>query len=167
VRKSLIALAGVLAAMCIVAMPASAATKHLRLWSKEAFSKTYDQNGQLITDQNAPPPVGGYFITSDTDYRGNHKKHSKRPVATDHLICTFTEVSLNPFSLTALCDGQVALPGGMLLSDRQTVHFTDTGATFPLTGGTGRYAKVRGGQLVTTFYSENSSNSDLAITIRF
>jgi hypothetical protein len=55
----------------------------------------------------------------------------------------------------------------MLLSDRQTVHFTDTGATFPLTGGTGRYAKVRGGQLVTTFYSENSSNSDLAITIRF
>ena len=166
-RKSLIVLVGVLGAMCILAMPASAATKHFHFWSKTLASKTYDQNGQQITDPNQPPPVGGYFITTDTDYKGNHKRHAKRPFATDHLICTFTEVVPNPFSLTGLCDGQVALPGGMLLSDRQTVHFGQTGATFPITGGTGRYAKVKGGQLVTTFYSDRSNNSDIAITIRF
>jgi hypothetical protein len=109
--------------------------------------------------------VGAYFITADNDYIGNHKKHSKKVYATDHIICTFTSFTATPFSYTALCDGQIALPGGMVLADHQTATFSDT-ATIPLTGGTGRYAKLKGGQVFVKFYSQTSSNSDITLTVR-
>jgi hypothetical protein len=166
VPKFLTVLVALLCALCVLAMPAGAATKKLHLFSKSASSKLYNADGTPITDTQSQPPVGAYFIGSGNDYVGNHKKHSKRVYATDHLICTFTSFATTGFSYTALCDGQIALPGGMVIADRQTATFGNTGL-IPLTGGTGRYAKLKSGQVFVNFYSQHSNNSDLTITLRY
>jgi hypothetical protein len=107
-------------------------------------------NGQPSTDSDAAPVAGDHFVSTDNDYLGDHKQHSKRVYATDHIICTFLTVDPTSFSFTALCDAQIALPGGMLISDRQTISFGEK-TVFGLTAGTGAFAKVKKGTVTSVF----------------
>jgi hypothetical protein len=148
-----------------VAAPAGAAThKTLHFWSKETSSKSFDAQGAPVSP-NAQPAPGYYFINTDSDYVGNHKHHAKTADVTDHLLCTVLTVDTTNFAITAVCDGQIALPGGMLLADH--VHATlsaDQPFVVPLTGGTGKYAKVKSGKVTSVTYSQKSENSDFTIT---
>ncbi len=112
-------LAGSLLVSVAVAMPASAASRRTyHFFSKQITSQTFDATGKAITNPNAAPAAGDYFIATDNDYVGNHKKHVKSVYATDHIICTFLTVDTTNFSFTAVSDAQLALPGGMLILDR-------------------------------------------------
>jgi hypothetical protein len=153
------------AALTVAAAPAGAAsTKTFRLFSKEVSSKLYDASGTLVADPNAAPTAGGYFVVTDDDYRGNHKKHSRKPIATDHLVCTFAVDAAG--AIQSVCDGQIALPGGMVFFDKEPVAFTET-TVIPIDGGTGKYAKAKGGSITSTFLGGDSSDSDLVVKVKF
>jgi hypothetical protein len=165
-RKVLATAIGTAVALGIVAGPAGAAsTKTFHLFSKETSSKLYDASGTLVTDPHGAPSAGGYFVVTDNDYRGTHKKHSKKPIATDHLVCTFVADATG--ALQPTCDGQIALPGGLVFFDKVKTDFNAAAITFPIQGGTGKYAKATGGSLVSTFLGEDSSDSDLVVKVRF
>jgi hypothetical protein len=57
----------------------------------------------------------------------------KRYSATGHLSCTFTGPNV------ALCDGQFAFGGSMLLVQRQTITFTAAWLTVGITRGPGSW----------------------------
>jgi hypothetical protein len=158
------------AAMLIsaAAVPAGAATHTtLHFWSKETSSKSFNAQGAPVPS-NAQPAPGYYFINTDSDYVGNHKHHAKTADVTDHLLCTVLTVDTTSFAITAICDGQIALPGGMLLADHVKVSLAaNQPFVVPLTGGTGRYAKVKSGKVTSVSYSQKSENSDFTITYGF
>jgi hypothetical protein len=149
----------------VAAMPAHAAThKTLHFWSKVTSSRTFDAQGAPLAS-NATPAPGDYFITADSDYVGNHKHHAKTSTVTDHIICTFVTIDATNFAFTAVCDGQIALPGGMLLADRAKVSLSGNQPfVIPLTGGTGKYAKLKSGKVTSVSYNEKSDNTDFTIS---
>jgi hypothetical protein len=165
VRRFLTMLAAAMLLSAVAAMPASAAThKTLHFWSKETSSKSFTAQG-APAPTNAPPAPGDYFITADSDYVGNHKQHAKTATVTDHIICTFLTVDTTNFAFTAICDGQIALPGGMLLADHSTASLSGNQPfVVPLTGGTGKYAKLKSGKVSSVTYNQKSQNTDLTIS---
>lgn len=167
-RRFLPVLLGALTILGVVAVPASAAShKTYHFFSKEVSSKGFDSTGKRITDPKHAPVVGDSFISTDNDYLGNHKKHSKRLFATDHIICTFTKVDVAHNSLTARCDAQIALPGGMLIVDRTTLNFGPAKSVIPINSGTGKFAKLKRGRVTTISYSQKSDNSDLIVSATY
>jgi hypothetical protein len=138
---------------------AAASAKTIRLFSHQTSSAQFDPNGNPITNPNAPPPVGSYFISTDNDFKGNHKHHSRRPVATDHIDCTLLDVT----TVTARCDAQIAFPGGMVIADRQTVSFSAPKQVFKITAGTGKYRRAKGGTVTAISLGQNSSDNDLVV----
>lgn len=164
-RRFLTSLAAAFLFCAVAAIPANAAThKTLRFWSKQTSSKMFTAQGAPASD-TAPPVPGDYFIDADSDYVGNHKQHAKTVSVTDHLICTFLTVDTTNFAFTALCDGQIALPGGMLLADHVKISISgNQPVVVPLNGGTGKYAKLKSGKVTSVSYNEKSDNSDLTIS---
>jgi hypothetical protein len=156
-KRFLAVLAGSVILMGATATAASAKTIHL--FSKNVSNEFLDPNGNPFMDPNAEPPVGSYFIGIDNDYRGNHTKHSKKPVATDHIDCTL----LVPAAFTVRCDAQIAFRRGMIIADRQTVSFASDSQVFNITAGTGKYRKAKGGTVTSISLGEDSDNSDLVI----
>jgi hypothetical protein len=156
-KRFLAVLAGCLIVTGLSATAASAKT--IRLFSHATSSAMFDPNGNPITDPNAQPTVGSYFIGTDNDFKGNHRHHSKRPVATDHIDCTI----LVPASLTVRCDAQIAFSDGMVIADRQTVSFAAPKQVLKITAGTGKYRRAKGGTVTATPVSQNSDDSDLVV----
>jgi hypothetical protein len=150
-------LAGSLILTGATATAASAKTIHL--FSKNISNEFLDPSGNPFTDPNAEPPVGSYFIGIDNDFKGNHKTHSKKPVATDHIVCTV----LVPATATVRCDAQIAFGRGMIIADHQTVSFATETQVFKITAGTGKYRKAKGGTITSTSLGENSDDSDLVV----
>lgn len=152
------ALAAASAVLVLGASAQAAGAKTIRLLSTPTSSAAFDANGNPISG-NQQPPVGSYFIGTDNDFRGNHVAHGRRPVATDHILCTFTD----PATGTAVCDAQIAFPGGMIIADRQAVSFAAPSQVFDITAGTGRYAGAKGGTVTATSPSPSANASDLVI----
>jgi hypothetical protein len=141
-----------LAAAAALAVPAAAAPPStLHLYSKTLASSLYDASGAAVQRD----PV---FTATATDYRGTKAKHSKARVGSDHISCTI----LSTETAQALCDGQIALKGGMIVSDRAKVTLSDAVSVYPVTGGTGRYAKVKGGTITAT-----GDGEDITIKLRY
>jgi hypothetical protein len=165
-RRLLMMLVGSLLVSAAIALPAGAATTTYHFWSKQTSSKQFTAMGTPVTDPNAVPAPGDYFISTDNAYMGDHRKHAKTVYATDHIVCTFATVDPASMTFTGLCDAQLALPGGMVVADHQTLAFTDR-LVVPITGGTGRYAGVKSGSSATSItYDPNSNNSDLIVKIK-
>jgi hypothetical protein len=141
----------------VTATAASAKTIHL--FSHQTYSAQFDANGNPITNPNSEPTVGSYFLSTDNDFKGNHKHHSRKPVATDHVDCTFLDVT----SFTARCDAQIGFGGGMVIADRQTLSFAAPKQVFKITAGTGKYRKAKGGTVTVISLGENSNDSDLVV----
>lgn len=167
-RRLLMMLVGSLLVSALSALPAGAATTTTyHFWSKQTSSTLFSAMGAPITDPNAVPSTGDYFISTDNEYVGDHRKHAAAVYATDHIICTFMTVDPANNAFTGLCDAQLALPGGMILADHQTLAFNTNRLVVPITGGTGRYAGVKSGSSVTSItYNQKSNNSDLIGTIK-
>ena len=84
-------IAVLLFALAVAAASAEAAgkTEKLKVFSKQ-LSFTYTKADGTV--QNPPPAQaapGDSFEVESLDYRGNHKKHSKKPIGADYLQCTF------------------------------------------------------------------------------
>jgi hypothetical protein len=135
----------------------AASAKTIRLFSHSTSSALFDPNGNPIT--NTEPTAGSYTLGTDSDFKGNHKRHSRKPVATDHIDCTI----LDPASFTVRCDAQIAFPGGMIIADRQTVSFSAPKQVFKITAGTGKYRRAKGGTVTAISVGQNSDDSDLVV----
>jgi hypothetical protein len=156
-RKALAATAGVLIAMGATAGTASAKTIHL--FSKEQTQTLYDASGKVVTDPNTEPTPGARFYATDLDYLGTKRHHAKKAIGFDHISCTF--VTVNPFS--TICDAQIALPGGLIYSDRSVAPIAAETTVFRITGGLGKYRKAKGGKVISRSVNEN----DAELTIKY
>jgi hypothetical protein len=167
-RRVLLMLVGSLLLFALTALPAGAAsTTTYHFWSKQTSSKEFTAAGAPVTNSNAVPSPGDYFISTDSDYMGDHSKHDSAVYATDHIICTFATVDPASQTFSAVCDAQIALPGGMLLADHQKINFSSSRIVVPVTGGTGKYAGVKSGSSVTSItYNQKSNNTDLVVKIK-
>ena len=81
-----------LCALAVAAVSAEAAgskTEKLKVFSKQ-LSFTFTKADGTV---QSPPPLqaapGDSFEIDSLDYRGTHKKHSKKPIGADYLQCTF------------------------------------------------------------------------------
>ena len=104
-----------LAALLAVAVLASTAgaagkTETLKVFSKQ-LSFTYTKADGAVTQgppSGAPPAAGDRFEIDSIDYRGTHKKHSKKAIGADYLRCEF-DAALEP-----QCEGYTALGSSLL-----------------------------------------------------
>jgi hypothetical protein len=120
----------------------------------------YTQNGQLITDPNATPVVGDYFVGTDNDYVGTQANHSMDVAATDHLFCLIVQAPAD-----AVCSGQIAMGTSMIFADNAMQNFSSnsTSQTYRITGGTGAYQGAQG--TVTSTEIGTTNNSEFMITV--
>ena len=100
-----------LAALLAVAVLASTAgaagkTETLKVFSKQ-LSFTYTTADGTVSQgpPSGPPQAGDAFEIDSLDYRGTHKKHSRKPIGADYLRCQF-DAQLEP-----RCMGYTALHG--------------------------------------------------------
>ena len=108
-RRRLVAGVLVMAAAAAVATPAVAGqsqTKTLRFFEKTNDFSLTTADG---TPKQGPPAAGDILDVAGVLYRGDHRRHSRRAVGTDHTRCVFT----GPDSDT--CQGEVALGGSLIL----------------------------------------------------
>ena len=160
-RAGLLALvvAAAVAVLALAAVPAGAAVK-FKFFQKGESSSLTDSSGNPITDPNVAPKAGDKFVVTDRDFVGNHKHHAKRYSATDHLACTFTSAT------EAVCDGQFAIRGSMLLAENVNVNldFSKPTIVVPITGGTGVFHRVKGGSVTSTAVGDTGT-SDVTISV--
>ena len=135
---------------------ASAKTTTMHFFSKNVSDNFYQANGQLITNPNAQPAVGDYFISTDLDYTGNAKKHAKTATASDNLVCTITTAT------QGVCDGSIAIGGSLLLANHVTIDIASNNPVVPINGGTGQFKGAHG--TVTTVEIGNTANSNFTVT---
>lgn len=141
----------------------SSTPQALHYYSVSTVNLQFGPDGKAITDSNAVPAVGDYFVTSDNDYTGTHTTHGKAVAATDHLVCVLTALSQSTQTATAVCDGAVAIGNSMLVAERQTVQLSNAqSVSVNLTGGTGRYEGAHG--TVQSNSLANTNNSDVTVT---
>lgn len=136
----------------------SAGTATLHLYGVQQSSGLYTADGRPVDNPSAPPALGSYVVGTDTDYDGDHTKHSAAAVGSDHLYCLITK---SPS--TGICSAEIQLGTGMLLADHSTQDLSGNGAmTFPITGGTSSYAGAHG--TVTVNPVGTTGNSDFTIS---
>jgi hypothetical protein len=103
--------AGALAALALAVPSAQAAgkTETLKVFSKQ-LSFTYTAADGTVSQgpPAGPPQTGDAFEIDSLDFRGTHKKHSRKPIGADYLRCVF-QASGEPD-----CLGYVALGGSLL-----------------------------------------------------
>lgn len=152
----LMAACGVLIAAS--AAPASARTITLHFFSKQVYANFTGPNGEALPP-NAPPTLGDRFSFANDDYAGNHKHHSRRPVASEHIDCVINSPT------TAICDAAVALGGAMLFAENWTLNLTTQGPppSVKLTAGTNQYRHAHGTVYLKPVGKSNNSDE----TIRF
>jgi hypothetical protein len=152
-----IAVVGV-SALALAAPPASAAGKTQTLhYYEKATGFTYLPAGGKPTHQppSGPPQPGDRIEVTGTLYQGNHQHHAKKAAGTDHTICLFGA------GLSTYCDAQAAFGGSMILvfSEGGDGDFTST-----ITGGTGKFAKVKG--TLRTHPIGDTGNSDVTLHLK-
>jgi hypothetical protein len=154
--------AGVLLALVAIAPAASARTVTLHYFSKQTSNTFTTPQGQSVAP-NTPPTAGDVNDITGLDYLGNHKHHTGKPIASDHLRCTIT--SFTGRAATADCDAQVAIGGSMLLADDVTFALSDGSAPLvvPINGGTGIYRHAHGKIIATNV----GSNTDFDIKVTY
>ena len=104
------------------------------------------------------PPVGGHVREDDVDYVGNHAHHAKNFSVSDHLYCSVISAPAN-----ATCAFEFAVGGSLIYGDDLHGNLASSSDTFPVTGGTGKYAGFTGTAVGTPIGKSN--NSDIVITL--
>jgi len=144
-------------------VPSANGTTPLRYYQKADGNAFYTPDGKVVTDQNSPPQVGDYVVSTDLDYVGDHLHHATTAVATDHIVCLITTVTAS--GGTGDCDGEFAFGGSMFYADHQTITFADNAnPVVRLTGGTGKLQGVSGSIKSTSV--GNTDDSDIVVTLK-
>lgn len=158
IKLSALSLATCCLLLAASAAPASARTITLHFFTKQVYSNFTGPNGQALPP-NAPPTLGDRFAFANNDYAGNHKRHSARPVASEHIDCVVNSPT------TAICDASLALGGAMLFADNWTLNTASGGppSAVKLTAGTNQYRHARGTVHIKGVGGPNSNNSDETI----
>jgi hypothetical protein len=103
-----------IAALAALALAAPSALAHgetqtLRVFSNQVkFTYTAADGTVTHAPPAAPPQTGDAFEIDSLDYRGTHKRHSKKPIGADYLQCVF-QASGEPD-----CHGYTALGRSLL-----------------------------------------------------
>jgi hypothetical protein len=157
IGRLVLVVAAAAAVLALATASAGAATK-LKFFQKGESQSLTDSSGHPITDPNAMPAAGDRIDLTDRDFVGNHKRHAKHYTATDHLVCTFTTAT------EALCNGQFAIGGSLLLAEDVNVNldFSKPTIVVPITGGTGVFQHVKG---TVTSTQLKSGASDVVISL--
>jgi hypothetical protein len=139
-------IAVLLCALAVAVASADAAGKKtdtLRVFSK-VMTFTYTAADGTVTkgEPSTPPQAGDSFEVESLDYRGNHKKHSKKPIGAEYLHCVFGS------GPEPDCNAFVAIGSSLL-----RFH------GFDLVGATGRW---KGGKLI----SNKDVNGDSDVVVR-
>jgi len=150
----------VLGTLCVIAIPASsasAAPTTVHLYAKTTRNTFTDPSGRPILGHVPPPPTGSVLTNTGAEYLGTFSHHADVLSASTNVICFVTNAP------HALCYGQVAIGGSMLLANRFAANLShsDPFATIPITGGTGKLAGAHG-TIHTTLVGRNGVN--LSIT---
>jgi hypothetical protein len=151
-------LAAALLTLAVSAPTASARSVRLHYFSKQTSSTFVNQQGQPVT---GAPAAGDINDITDIDYVGNHKHHAKTAAASDHLRCTITTFTQS--AVKAICDGQIAIGGSMLLANHASVTVSDASIAFAITGGTGIYRHAHG----TIHTTQVGNDSDFTIKVAY
>jgi hypothetical protein len=145
--------------LAIMAPAANAKTVTLHIFSRQTSSTFVDAQGRPVPP-NTPPAVGDTFDNTGVDYAGNHKHHAAKPSGSDHLRCTITGMTAT--GPTALCSGQIAIGGSMLLANDDTLTLSNTAPPTQINGGTGIYRHARG--LLTPANFGNNTDFTIKVT---
>jgi hypothetical protein len=151
-RRAGAIIVGTLCAMAIPASYASAATSTLDLFAKTTHNTFTDPSGHPILGHVPPPPRGSVLTNTGTDYLGTFKRHARAPSASTNIICFVTKAP------HALCYGQIAIGGSMLLANRFTANLAQSNpfASIPINAGTGKFAGADG-TIRTTLVARGTS----------
>jgi hypothetical protein len=154
-RRRIVAGALVIAATAAVATPAlggQSQTKTLRFFARANDFSLTTADG---TPKQGPPAAGDILDVAGVLYRGDHRRHARRPSGTDHTRCVFT----GPESGT--CQGEVALGGSLIL-----VRSALGGNPFTAWWGTGRFKGITGTGTSTSVGETNDSDVVLRYRLR-
>lgn len=153
-------LAASLLTLAVMVPAASAKTVTLHIFSRQTSSTFVDAHGHPVPP-NTPPAVGDTFDNTGVDYAGNHKHHAVKPNGSDHLRCTIT--GMTDTAPMALCSGQIAIGGSMLLANDETLTLSDNAPPTPINGGTGIYRHAHGLIMPRSF----GNNTDFTIRVTY
>jgi hypothetical protein len=150
----------VLGTLCAIAVPASSASATiLHLFAKTTHSTFTDPSGHPILGHVPPPPAGSVLTNTGVEYLGSFKHHAHAPNASTNIICFVTKAPM------ALCYGQIAIAGAMLLANRFTANLAHSNpfASIPITTGTSKFAGAHG----TIHTTSVGSGSSINLTISY
>jgi hypothetical protein len=147
-HRTILAAAAALLIAALGASTAQAKTETLRVFSK-AQQFTFTTAGGTVTHAppSGPPAAGDVMEIDSIDFKGTHKKHSKKPIGGDYLRCTFGADPENPD-----CLGYSALKTGLL-----RFH------GFDIVGGAGRYLGATGSVVKS---KEVPGGSDFVVRVK-
>jgi hypothetical protein len=142
-------------ALCAIAVPASSASAAtLHLFAKTTENTFTDPSGHPILGHVPPPPAGSVLTNTGVEYLGTSKHHAHAPIASTNIICFVTKAP------RALCYGQLAIGGSMLLANRFIANLAQSNpfASIPINAGTGKFARAHGRIRTSTVGGGNSVN---------
>jgi hypothetical protein len=145
----------ILGALCTIAIPASSASAaSLHLFAKTTQSTFTDPSGHPILGHIPPPPAGSVLTNTGVEYLGTFTHHAHMPSVSTNIICFVTKAP------RALCYGQIAISGSMLLANRFTANLAQSNpfASIPINAGTNKFAGAHGTIRTTPVGSANSIN---------
>ena len=150
--KALVGAALGVLVLAVMATPSGAAHKNktqtLRVFSKAQTFTFTTADGTVSHRPPAGPPKAGDVLEVDSlDFKGTHKRHSRRPIGSDYVRCVFVAGAQEPD-----CSGVAALGGSLL-----RFHGSD------VIGGTGRYEGVTG---TIPKNKEAPGGSDVVVKLR-
>jgi hypothetical protein len=150
----------VLGTLCAIAIPVSSAgATTLHLFAKTTHNTFTDPSGNPILGHVPPPPAGSVLTNTGLEYRGTFKQHAHAPSASTNIICFVTKAP------RAVCYGQIAIGGGMLLANRFAANLARSNpfASISINAGTGRFAGAQG----TIHTTSVGGGSSLDLTISY
>ena len=134
-------LASVLLTLAVGVPPAGAKSVTLHYFSRTTSDTFVNPQGQPLAP-DSQPTIGDVIDDTGTTYVGNHRHHATKATGSDHLRCTITSISST--GPTALCSGQIAIGGSMILGNDETVTLSQSAPPVRINGGTGIYGRARG-----------------------
>jgi hypothetical protein len=154
--------AAVLLALAALAPAASAKTATMHLFSRATSATFVTPQGHPLPP-NTRPSVGDVNDITGIDYVGNHKHHASHPTGSDHLRCTLTGLTAD--GAKAVCDGEIAIGGSMLLVNHESLTLPESNGplVFRINGGTGTYRHAHGRIVATTV----GNNTDFVIRVNY
>jgi hypothetical protein len=132
----------------VPAASASAKTETLRFFSHVDKLQLTHADGTVVDNPTGPPVAGDRLDVYSSDFAGDHKRHAKKPIASDHTVCIFGS-SPEPDCIT-----HVALGSSLLIFDGDS-----------LIGGTGKYLHATG-KVISNETVGDSNDSDVVAKIK-